>query len=97
MVNINNNVNNRRRAGNLTGRPTLIYGFSVIEIARGVNVHPSTISRIFSGSRRVSLNLAWRIAHYCSVPLERIAKDLYGEGRRAKIARSSGVPIEYLR
>jgi transcriptional regulator with XRE-family HTH domain len=71
------NIKLARPRGNPSGKETFIHGHSVHEIARGVRVHDSTISRIFNGTRSVSLKRAWDVARYLGIPLEQLAKDLY--------------------
>ena len=87
-----NTKSKTRPRGNPSGRARVVYGFSFADIARGVRVHSSTLSRIFSGQRSVSLKLAARICSYTGITLERLHKDLYQTGAAA-IARDRGTPL----
>jgi plasmid maintenance system antidote protein VapI len=62
--------NTNRRRGNATGKPTLVNGFSIVQIARGTNYSTSQISRVFSGSRSVSLDGAARISRYIGLSID---------------------------
>jgi len=88
----NAKVINNTSAGNPSGKPIDVYGFSLAQISRGVRVHNSTLSRIFSGKRRVSLQLAARICAFTGITLERLNRDLYLTPR-ARIARKHRVPL----
>lgn len=87
--------NTKTRPGSHTGRrkgiPISIHGFTLSQLARGVNMSKSHVCHIFSGKRSVSLRLALRISQFLGVTCERLAFELE---QCARIARQTGHPID---
>jgi len=55
--------------------------------ARALNVNVAHISRILSGQRAPSLRLAFKMAYYLNITLERLHVMLYPDAKPPKIAK----------